>query len=77
MSNVLWNRILLDEFVRLAELSDIEQDIIKGKMRGQTRVEQSIRLGISLATLDRYVARLKRKYDAVQPYSQILPKRIK
>lgn len=75
MSNVLWNRILLDEFVRLAELSDIEQDIIKGKMRGQTRVEQSIRLGISLATLDRYVARLKRKYDAVQPYSNILPKR--
>lgn len=77
MSNVLWNKILLEEFERLAGLSELEQDIIKGKMRGQTRVEQSMRLGISIATLDRHVARLKRKYDAVQPYSDILPKRIK
>ena len=32
---------------------------------------------MSLAAIDRIVARLKRKYDAVQPYSDKLPVRKK
>lgn len=76
MNNVMWNQVFLDEFTRLAGLSDLEQDIIKGKMWGHSRIELSMKYNISIATLDRKIAKLKKKYDSVQPYSSILPKRI-
>lgn len=72
---VLWNKPILDEFSRLAGLSEIEYEIMKTRMQGMTRVEQSLKFKMSLASIDRIISRLKVKYDSVQPHSNILPPR--
>lgn len=72
---VLWNRVLLDEFIDLASLSEDEERVIRARAAGWSRVKMCHEYNMSLATIDRIVARLKSKYDAVQPYSGILPMR--
>lgn len=73
---ILWNRIIVDEFIRLAMLSDEEILVLETRAKGLTRVQQSIKLGMSVSTVDNIIRRLKRKYDNVQKHSQVLPKRL-
>lgn len=70
---VLWNRVLLDEFIDLASLSEDEERVIRARAAGWSRVKMCHEYNMSLAAIDRIVARLKSKYDAVQPYSDKLP----
>ena len=72
---VAWNKIILEEFVSLAMLSKDEEMIMRTRIAGWTRTKQSMEFGMSLATIDRIIARLKIKYDRVQPYSPLLPPR--
>lgn len=72
---VPWNKIILEEFINLAMLTTEEEEIMRTRIAGWTRVEQSNKLGMSLATVDRHIRRLKIKYDSVQKYSPILPPR--
>lgn len=72
---VPWNNIILDEFVRLAALTGDEEKIMRTRMNGWTITQQSIEFGMSTATINRIIRRLKVKYDNVQPYSPILPPR--
>lgn len=72
---VLWNKIVLEEFIRLASLTKEEEMIMRTRLAGWTRTRQSMELGMSMATLDRAIKRLKIKYDNVQKYSVILPPR--
>lgn len=72
---VPWNKIVLEEFIRLAMLSKDEEAIMRTRVAGWTRTQQSMELGMSLATVDRIIKRLKIKYDKVQPYSPLLPPR--
>lgn len=72
---VPWNKIILEEFINLAMLTTEEEEIMRTRIAGWTRVEQSNKLGMSLATVDRHIARLKVKYDRVQKYSPLLPPR--
>lgn len=72
---VPWNKIILEEFVKLGGLTKEEEIVIRTRVAGWTRVKQSIDLGMSLSTLDRIIRRLKVKYDMVQPYSPLLPPR--
>lgn len=72
---VLWNTIVLEEFSKLAGLSELEYEIMKTRMQGMTRVEQSLKFQISLASVDRIISRLKVKYDSVQKHSDVLPPR--
>lgn len=74
---VPWNKIILDEFVELALLTEDEQKIMRTRIAGWTRVKQSMEFGMSLSSIDRTIATLKRKYDGVQKYSNVLPKRKK
>lgn len=72
---VLWNKIIYDEFVRLGCLTPEEQDIMRTRMQGWTITEQSMKLGMSTSTVNRIIKRLKKKYDSVQPHSDLLPPR--
>ena len=72
---VPWNKIITEEFIELAQLSDIEEQVLRTRVAGWTRTEQSMKLGLSMATLDRIIKRLNIKYDNVQKYSPILPPR--
>ena len=74
---VLWNSIVLREFKNIAILTEDEDLILKTSLAGWSRVEQSLKLGMSLATVDRKISNIKRKYDDAQKYSAVLPMRKK
>lgn len=74
---VCWTRQIVEEFAQEAMLSDFENQVLRTRVKGMQRVEQSILLGCSVSTIDRTIKVLKRKYDAVQEYDVILPPRKK
>lgn len=76
MEKVPWNRVILDEFCDLAILSPLEENIIRTRAAGWSRVEQCHAYGISLATLDRIIKKLKKSYHSVEKYSELLPPNI-
>ena len=77
MKDVLWNRIILDEFIRLAMPTEFEIRLIQSRMADQSRVQQSFEFSRSLPRVDAAIKSIRQKYDAVQPYSSILPPRKK
>lgn len=72
---VLWNKPIYDEFCRLAELSEDERNILQTRMQGWSITRQSLHFHKSVSSINRMIAILKKKYDAVQIYSDVLPKR--
>lgn len=72
---VPWNKIILEEFIRLGCLSEDEEAVMRTRVQGWTVTKQSIELGMSVSKVNFIIKRLKKKYDAVQPYSAILPPR--
>ena len=72
---VPWTNIILEEFIRLAGLTKEEEWVMRTRVAGWSRTRQADELHISIETLDRLIRRLKKKYDMVQPYSPLLPKR--
>lgn len=75
MKQVLWNRPLLEEFSRLAMLSEEEYMIMEGRLKGETITYMSMKYSMSESKINKMIARLKAKYDSVQPFSDILPPR--
>lgn len=72
---VVWNKIVLEEFVKIASLTDEEEMILRTRVAGWSRTKQSAELSISLSTVDRIIKSLKIKYDDAQKYSELLPPR--
>lgn len=72
---VPWGKIILEEFIEQAALTDLEEQIMRTRVAGWSRVKQADAFGISLSTLDRIINTLKKKYDAAQKFSAILPPR--
>ena len=73
---VPWDQRVLDEFIRQALLSEEDQWLMRTRAAGWSRVQQCHAYGMSLATLDRYIRKLKNSYNSVQEYSYILPQNI-
>lgn len=72
---VPWNKYIVERFCELALLTKEEEMILRTRVAGWTRVEQSMKLGMSLSTVDRIIARLKAKYDDIQKFDPLLPPR--
>ena len=72
---VPWNKIILEEFIKEAMLTKEEEEIMRTRVAGWTRVEQSMKLGMSTQKVDRIIMGLKNKYDQIQRYDPILPPR--
>lgn len=73
---VPWDKTIVDEFIKQAMLSEDEIAVLETRVKGLTRVQQSIKLGVSVSTIDKIIKRLKIKYDNAQRHSEILPKRL-
>lgn len=65
--------MLVDEFDRLAFLTPLEKEVLTTRAAGKSQKWQEQNLHVSLATINRVVQRLQRKYDAVKGFSAILP----
>lgn len=76
MDKIPWNRVLLDEFCSLALLTPLEENIIRTRAAGWSRVKQCHAFGVSLATLDRIIKKLRNEYQSACEYSNILPRNI-
>ena len=77
MKDIIWNKIILDEFIRLALLTETEEKVLRTRIAGWSRVKQSMELNMSVPTIDKIIRMIGIKYDMVQPYSAILPIRKK
>lgn len=72
---VPWNKIIVEEFVREAMLTELEEAVLRTRVAGWSRVRQCTELNVSMSALDRCISTLKKKYDRVQMYDPILPPR--
>lgn len=72
---VPWNKFILEEFIKVGMLTKEEEIVMRTRVAGWTQTKQVMELGISRATLNRIIKRLKVKYDHVQKYDPLLPPR--
>jgi hypothetical protein len=77
MKDIIWNKIILNEFIDLACLTETEEKVLRTRIAGWSRVRQSMEFNMSISTVDCIIRAINLKYDMVQPYSTILPKRRK
>jgi hypothetical protein len=75
MNDIIWNKIILNEFIDLACLTETEEKILRTRIDGWSRVQQSMAFNLSVSTVDCIIRTIRQKYDMVQPFSDILPKR--
>lgn len=72
---LIWNKLILEEFCAIALLSDSERFLVESRIKGLTILEQAEQLNLSVSSVNRMIRRIKDKYDNVQKYSEVLPKR--
>ena len=72
---VIWTTFILERFIDVGNLTKDEEAVMRTRAAGWTRTEQSMKLGMSLSTIDRIIKRLKVKYDRAQKYDVLLPPR--
>ena len=63
------NRVIVDEFDRLAFLTDLEKSVLITRAAGKSQKWQEDEFCVSRPT----VKRLREKYNAVKGFSAILP----
>ena len=75
MKDIQWNTIMLREFESLACLSDKEKDVLHDWAYGKTVVQTAMRCHMGESNVKDIRKQLREKYDGVQIYSPLLPKR--
>lgn len=76
MNDIPWNKIALAEFRSLACLSPEEDAVLQDWADGKSTVYTSMHRNISTRQIERFRNQIRRKYDAVQIYTPLLPPRI-
>lgn len=72
---VPWNKIIVERFIEVAMLTEVEEAVLRTRVAGWSRTKQCEELCLSMSALDRVIKTLKKKYDYVQPMDTILPPR--
>ena len=72
---VPWNKIIVETFISEAMLTKDEEMILRTRVAGWSRTKQALELGMSISTVDKHIAMLKKKYDRVAKYNPLLPPR--
>jgi len=72
---VPWCKVILETFISEGCLTEDEEMIMRTRVAGWTRIQQSMELGMSLSSVDRLIKSCKDKYDNCQRYNPILPPR--
>ena len=76
MNDIPWNKIVLAEFRSLACLTEDENTLLQDWADGKSIVATSMSRNISTRLVDKLRHHIRQKYDAVQLYTPLLPKRI-
>lgn len=76
MNDISWNKIILDDFRYLSRLTEEEDLILRDWEAGHSVTKTAMDRNMSDRKVERIRNQIRRKYDAVQPYSPLLPKRI-
>lgn len=76
MKDIQWNQIMLREFRTLACLSEEEEIVLRDWSQGKSIVATSMNHNMSETKVKDIRKVLRDKYDAVEIYSPLLPKRI-
>ena len=72
---VIWTEEVVEEFVRLGNLTKREERILRSRALKTPRDEQARMCHVCIRTVDYDIEMLKIKYDLCQKRSSILPKR--
>lgn len=75
MNDIQWNKISLAEFRSLACLSDEEDIVLQDWADEKSIVDTSMSRSMSTRQVDKLRNQIRKKYDAVQIYTPLLPKR--
>lgn len=75
MNDIPWDNIVLAEFRSLAKLSPEENMVLQDWADDKSVVQTHFARNLSTRTVDRIRSRIRTKYDAVQPFSPLLPQR--
>lgn len=75
MTDIRWNKIMLREFESLACLTDDEKEVLRDWAHGKSIVSSAMRLHMGETKVKDIRKVLRAKYDDVQPYTPLLPKR--
>lgn len=75
MNDIPWNKIALAEFRSLACLSGEEDVVLQDWADGKSVVNTSMTRSMSNRQVDKLRNQIRKKYDAVQIYTPLLPKR--
>ena len=63
---VIWTKLIVEEFIHLAKLTEDEEMIMRTRADGWSITKQATTFNMSVSTVNRIIKRLKKKYDAVQ-----------
>ena len=74
---VIWTKTVLETFIKEGNLNPRQEYIIRTRAKGYTITKQAAELNLSIDQVNKDIAELKRRYDATQIHSQILPPRKK
>lgn len=74
-NQVPWNKLIVEEFIAQALLTTDEEWVLRTRVAGWSITKQSIELGMSVSSVNRIIAKLKKKYDQVAKYNPLLPPR--
>lgn len=75
--DLTWNKIMLNEFRKLAILTEDEDKVLSGWSRNKSIVEIALTYGMTERTVSRHLERIRGKYDEVQKFTPLLPARRK
>ena len=76
MKDIPWNRIMMREFESLACLSEDEAIVLHDWVNGKSITSTTMERHMCATKVKDIRNTLRKKYDAVQIYSPLLPKRI-
>lgn len=76
MRDIMWNAVMLREFESLACLSEEEKIVLHDWAHGKSIVNTSMIHHMSERKVKEIRHVLRDKYDSVQIYSPLLPKRV-
>ena len=76
MRDIMWNSVMLKEFESLACLSEEEKIVLHDWAHGKSIVQTSMNHHMSERKVKEIRHVLRDKYDSVQIYTPLLPKRV-
>lgn len=77
MNQILWDKVILEEFKNLACLTDTELEVLNCRIAGYSRVKTAFKCHMSDSNVDKIIRKIRTKYDGCQTKSDILPIRKK